>query len=338
MYTLYVQDTSPPKGEIVLYNGKGPSQVVHVTVEQDTVWLTQPQMAKLFGKGERVISHHILNVFKEGELKKKSVLRNFQIIAADGKKYEVQYYNLDAILSVGYRVNSKEGTRFRIWATSVLRQHLMQGYTINQRRLQEGRRKEFEKLEKTIGMIRGAMEKKELSSDEAKGLLHVVTDYARSWATLHQYDQGELSFKVKTTKKLRDFEEEEAARAIEVLANNLVKKGEAGDLFGKEQREGGLRSILRNLHQTFDGKPLYMGVEERAAHLLYFIIKDHPFVDGNKRIGSLLFVLFLRRHGKLLRQGERRISDSALVAIALLVAQSKPQEKETMIALVQNLL
>lgn len=250
----------------------------------------------------------------------------------------VEQYNLDMILSVGYRVNSKEGTRFRQWATSILTGHLVQGYTLNQKRLRDVRLKDLSQLEKTVSMIRAAADTKQLSEDETKGLLHVVTDYARSWAVLHQFDEGTLPFRVRTTKKMRDFEEEQARAAIDTLKKQLLKKDQASDLFGREQREGALASILRNLHQTFGGTALYMSIEERAAHLLYFVIKDHPFVDGNKRIGSLLFVLYLKRHSKLTRGGERKITDSALVAIALLIAQSQPSEKETMIALVQNLL
>jgi prophage maintenance system killer protein len=328
------------KSEIVLYKGIG-VPTMHVTLEGETLWLNQLQMGKLFGKDFSTISRHIKEILKEGELKAKPTIRKVRIIQKEGNRHVervIEQYNLDMILSVGYRVNSKQGTRFRQWATSVLRQHLVQGYTIHQRRLKEGRMKELAKLEKTVAMIRSAIDAKELSSDEAKGLLHVVTDYARTWAVLHQYDEGTLAFKVKTTKRLRDFEEDQARNAIEALAKDLKNKGEAGDVFGREQSPGALASILRNLHQTFAGQALYMSVEERAAHLLYFVIKDHPFVDGNKRIGSLLFVLFLKRHGKLLRDGERRINDSALVAIALLIAQSKPADKETMISLVQNLL
>lgn len=323
-------------GEIILYKGAGASNTMHVTLDKDTVWLTQQQMAKLFGKGVRDIGFHVNKIFKEGELEQKPTTRKFQIVQKEGKRFverSVEQYNLDMILSVGYRVNSKEGTRFRQWATSILTGHIVKGYTVNQRRLRDANLRELSKLEKTIGMIRSAVDAKELTGDEAKGLLHVVTDYAKSWAVLHQYDEGTLSFKVKTTKKLRDFEEDQARAAIDTLKKELTKKGEAGDIFGQEQSAGTLTSILRNLHQTFGGKALYMSVEERAAHLLYFVIKDHPFVDGNKRIGSLLFVLFLKRHNKL-----QKIGDAALVAIALLIAQSKPDEKREMIALVQNLL
>lgn len=331
----------PSVGEIILYKGVGADKTVHVTLDDDTVWLTQQQMSKLFGVGVPTINYHVQKVFKDGELKPKPTLRKFRIVQKEGSRHierSIEQYNLDMIISVGYRVNSKEGTRFRQWATSVLTGHLVKGYTLNQRRLRDVRLKDLSELEKTVGMIRSAADRRQLSEDEAKGLLHVITDYARSWATLHQFDDGELPFRVRTTKKLRDFEEAEAARAIALLAKDLRKKGTASELFGQERPVGGLQSILRNLHQTFDAEPLYMSVEERAAHLLYFIIKDHPFVDGNKRIGSLLFVLYLRKHGKLKSGSERRIGDSALVALALLIAQSDAREKERMIALVQNLI
>ncbi len=339
-------------GEILLYRPKKGAVSVNVRLQQETVWLTQHQMAQLFGKDVRTVSEHIKNVFKEGELKSSSTIRKFRIVQKEGGRLierPVDCYNLDLILSVGYRVNSKQGTQFRIWASTVLKQHLIRGYTFDKQKMKEyvtrqktmkaGRIKELQKFEQAVAMIRAAVDVKQLSGDEAKGLLEVITDYARSWATLQKYDDGNLSIHVRTTKKLRDLEENEAEKAIVALKEQLMKKGEASELFGQEQKEGGLKSILRNLHQTFDGQALYMSLEERAAHLLYFVIKDHPFVDGNKRIGSFLFVLFLKKHGRLVNKyGERTITDAALVAIALLVAQSKPHEKSIMIALVQNLL
>ncbi len=333
-----LHENLPPTGNIVVYKGAGASKAVHVKLDGDTVWLSLNQMVSLFGVDKSGISRHMKGIFDSEELKPKKSVKKFATHLPDGRTFSVEYYNLDMIISVGYRVNSKEGTRFRQWATSVLTGHLVKGYTLNQRRLRDVRLKDLSELEKTVGMIRSAADQRQLSGDEAKGMLHVITDYARSWATLHQFDDGELPFRVRTTKKLRDFEEAEAARAIALLAKDLRKKGTASELFGQERPVGGLQSILRNLHQTFDAEPLYMSIEERAAHLLYFIIKDHPFVDGNKRIGSLLFVLYLRKHGKLRSGGERRIGDSALVALALLIAQSDANEKERMIALVQNLI
>ncbi len=329
---------SSAKTAIQLYKpAKG--KAVTVRVRGGSIWVTMGEMAQLFNIDRTGIVRHLKTIFETGELKRRETTNTMSTKANDGKFYKVEYFNLDAVLSVGYRVNSKEGTRFRIWANEVLGKHLLHGYTLNQRRLRQMRRQELSKLEKTVNLIRAAVDAKELSGDEAKGLLHVITDYARSWATLQQFDDGNISVPVRTTKKVRDLEEKEADRAIEVLTTRLMKKGEAGELFAREQRPGGLHSILRNIHQTFDGKPVYMSVEQRAAHLLYFIIKDHPFVDGNKRIGSLLFLLFLQRHGRLhTSSGAKTVSDAALVAIALLIAQSKPHEKETMIALVQNLL
>lgn len=338
--------------DLVLYRPKNGRIAVSVQLKDDTVWLTQDQMSHLFGKDQRTISHHIRNVLKEGELRSGSTIRKFRVVQKEGNREverAVDCYNLDMILSVGYRVSSKKGTQFRIWATNILRQHLIRGYTLDQKKLkayltrneklQTKRLKELQKFEKTVALVRSAVDQKQLSSDEAKGLLQIITDYAKSWTVFQQYDEGKLPFHGRTTKRLRDLEEEEAEKAIELLKEKLMKKGEASELFAKEQKEGGLRSILRNIHQTFDGKPVYMSLEERAAHLLYFIIKDHPFVDGNKRTASLLFILFLQRHGRLVNQsGQRTITDEGLVAIALLIAQSRPQEKETMIALVQNLL
>lgn len=326
------------KTALQLYKPSG-GKAVTVRVRDGSIWVTMQEMAQLFNVDRTGVVRHLKTIFETGELKRKATSTVMATKANDGKVYKVEYFNLDAVLSVGYRVNSKEGTRFRIWANEVLGKHLLRGYTINQQRLRQSRLQELEKLEKTVGLIRAAVDLKELSGDEAKGLLHVITDYAKSWATLQQFDEGTLPPRVRTTKKVRDLEEKEADRAVEMLTKQLTKKGEAGELFAREQRPDGMRSILRNIHQTFDGKPLYMSVEERAAHLLYFVIKDHPFIDGNKRIGSLLFLLFLKRHGRLTtKSGKQTITDSALVAIALLIAQSKPQEKETMIALVQNLL
>lgn len=330
--------TTSSKTAIQLYKpAKG--KAVTIRVRDGSIWVTMGEIAQLFNIDRTGVVRHLKTIFETSELKRKSVTNVMSTKAADGKFYKVEYFNLDAVLSVGYRVNTKEGTRFRMWANEVLGKHLIKGYTINQRRLRQARLQELEKLAKTIGMIRATVDVKELSGDEAKGLLHVITDYAKSWAMLQQFDEGKFPFHVRTTKKLRDLEEDEAERAIAALKGRLEKKGEASELFAREQKEGGLRSILRNIHQTFDGKPVYMSVEQRAAHLLYFVIKDHPFIDGNKRVASLLFLLFLQRHGRLTtKSGQKVVSDAALVAIALLIAQSKPQEKETMIALVQNLL
>lgn len=316
---------------VQVYQSGGNSSF-EVRVQRNTVWLSLEQMAKLFQVDRTGIARHLKNIFETKELERPFVAQAFLSRGSSGKTYKTEYYNLDAILSVGYRVNSKEGTRFRIWATQVLKTFLLADMRQSRKSLQRAR---LSKLEQTFALVERAMQK-ELSTDEAKGLLHVIKEYAKSWATLQQFDDGKLPAHVRTTRKLRDLTEQEAEKAVYLLSRELGKKNEASDLFAREQRAGGLRSILRNIHQTFDGKALYMSVEERAAHLLYFVIKDHPFIDGNKRIGSLLFIIFLKRHGK--SPEKLGITDAALVAIALLIAQSKPQEKEAMIALVQHLL
>lgn len=309
---------------------------VEVRIQGETIWLSIDQIAALFGVDRSGVSRHMKNIFDTHELSKTAVRQTVVTTEKNGRAYKADFYNLDVILSVGYRVNSKEGTRFRIWANQILKHALLQEREESRKGLQKANLK---MLNATFDLFDRALKHPSLSTDEAQGLLSVIRDYAKSWATLQQYDDGKLPMHFKVSKTLRDLEEKEAERAIELLTQQLQKKGEAGDLFARQQRPGGMKSILRNIHQTFDGKPLYMSIEERAAHLLYFVIKDHPFIDGNKRIGSLLFLLFLRRHGKLTnKEGQKTISDAALVAIALLIAQSKPADKETMIALVQNLL
>jgi len=327
-----------PTGEIVLYTADNGQTKLDVTLEEETVWLSQKQMAELFQKGVPAINEHIQNIFKERELERKSVIRNFRITASDGKTYETMFYNLDVIISVGYRVKSKHGTLFRQWAMKVLRDHIVKGFTINEKRLKEQKEVRLKELERAISLLQSTMYRQELTRGEAVGLLHVITDYARSWLLLEQYDQKSLALPERGTRIMHPLSYDEATRALEKLREELIKKKEAGDVFGVE-RDKGLQSILGNLEQTFDGQHLYGTVEEKAAHLLYFVIKDHPFVDGNKRIGSLLFILYLSQNNRLhMSNGERRINDNALVALALLVAESKPQEKDIMIALIANLL
>ncbi len=324
--------------KVIIYKTPKGKEALDVKLEKETVWLSQKQMSLLFKKNKKTISEHIRNVFREGELKEKSVVRKFQTTASDGKKYSVNHYNLDVIISVGYRVKSQRGVDFRIWASSVLRDHIVKGYTINQKRLKENQNLKLGELERAVKLFKKAQNNKLLNESEAKGLLKIITDYANSWILLERYDKGKLKIKDKKTKKGKIFEYEDVLSVIREFKENLIKKKEASDIFGRE-REGGLEGILGNIGQSFDGKQLYPNIESKAAHLLYFVIKDHPFIDGNKRIASLLFVLFLKRNNYLLdKKGEKKINDNALVALALLVAQSNPKEKETMIALITNLL
>lgn len=325
------------KGEIVIYRGGKDGPTLDVKLLEDTVWLTQDQMAKLFGKDKRTVSEHIRNVFKEKELEENSVVRNFRITARDGKTYDVNHYNLDIIISVGYRVKSRRGTQFRIWATNVLRDHLVKGYTVYERRLRENRQR-LKELQEAVEFIKEAKGRKELTTSEAAGLLDVITEYTRSWLLLHQYDAGDLPIEDLSRNVVYEVTDAEAKKLITTLKTDLVKRKEASDLFGRETGHG-FKAVLGNINQTFGGKDLYPTVEEKAAHLLYFVIKDHPFVDGNKRIGSLLFIWFLEKNKHLhSTNGERKINDNALVALALLVAESNPKQKDLMMKLIINLI
>ena len=325
-------------GEIHLYKEKSGQTAVEVRFLGETVWLALNQIADLFQRDKSVISRHLRNIFETGELVKKRVVAKNATTAADGKIYQVEYYNLDAILSVGYRVNSKRGTQFRIWASRVIKDHLIKGYSLNQKRLQERQALGFKELESAIELVRSVSGGKALTGDEGKGLLDVITRYAKSWLLLQQYDEDRLLVPGKSDVVPATLGYAEAGAAIAALKKDLRAKGAASDLFGSE---GGdlLEGILGALDQTFGGQMLYPNVEAKAAHLLYFVIKDHPFIDGNKRIGSLLFILFLAKNLSLYRaNGEAKINDNALVALALLIAESDPGQKDILIKLVINLL
>lgn len=319
---------------IEIYQSPSGNTEISVKFQQDNVWLTQEQMSVLFGKGRSTITEHIRNIFKEGELEEDRVCRNFRHTtphgAIQGKTQEkmVKLYNLDVIISVGYRVKSLQGTHFRIWATQRLREYLVQGYSINQKRLEE--------LGKVIKLIEDTTAHSS-QTNEAQGLLSILSEYAKSFILLNQYDSNSLVFSADNKPLSYEIEYEEALGAIYELKKQLIRKGEATELFGN-QKDQAFEGILRNIVQTFDGEYLYPSVEEQAAHLLYFVIKNHPFSDGNKRIGALLFVWFLQKNRHLLRDnGENKINDNTLVALALLVAQSNPSEKDLMIKLISNL-
>ena len=322
------------KDQILIYKTETGQYSVEVLLDGDTVWLTQKQMAELFGKGRTTITEHIQNIFKEEELEEKSACRNFRHAGADGKEYKTKYYNLDVIISVGYRVKSLRGTQFRIWATRTLKDHLLKGYTTNQKRLAETGVKE---LENALQFIKQVNNRRQLTNEEAQGLLDVITKYAKSWLLLKSYDENDLPV---TNGQLPEFSltYKDALNAIKELKRALMAKEETSSLFGNE-REHGLEAILGNLEQSFGGQELYPTLEEKSAHLLYFIIKDHPFSDGNKRIASLLFVHYLDKNQRLYKtDGEMMINDNALVSLALLIAESEPKAKDLMIALIKNLL
>ncbi|OIO07385.1 hypothetical protein COX68_00415 [Candidatus Falkowbacteria bacterium CG_4_10_14_0_2_um_filter_41_15] len=324
-------------GEIAIYKAKDGRPDLTVKMEKETIWLTQAQIAVLFGIKRPAITKHLNNIFKDGELDRNSVCSISEHTAPDGKIYKTAFYNLDAIISVGYRVNSKWATQFRIWATNVLRNHIVKGYTINEQRLKENKELKLGELQKTINFLQRVINNWQLKLIEAQGLLKVISDYANSWIILQKYDEHQLQV-IKQGKIINNLNYDFSKNEINELKNKLIKEKQAADIFGRE-RENSLEGIIKNLEQTFAGKNLYPTIKERAAHLLYFIIKDHPFVDGNKRIGSFLFILFLVKNNYLYnKKGEKKINDGALASLALLIAESDPKEKEVMVALITNLL
>jgi Virulence protein RhuM family/Fic/DOC family len=270
--------------QIEIYQTKDKQTQVEVNFEEETVWLTQKQMADLFSKSRVTITEHIRNIFKEKELKESSVCRKFRHTAKDGKSYEAQYYNLDVIISVGYRVKSKRGTQFRQWATQRLKDFLVKGYTLNEKRLQQVLQN-MQQLEQAVKLIQQSGGTTELSATEAKGLLEIITNYTHSFILLNQFDSNNLPDEKLNENITYEIEYKEAIKAITELKKQLVKKKEASALFGNE-RDRGFESALNSVVQTFDGEYLYKSIEEQAAHLLYFVIKNHPFTDGNKRTNT----------------------------------------------------
>ncbi|MET4026235.1 prophage maintenance system killer protein [Marinobacter sp. MBR-99] len=291
-------------------------------------------MTRLFDRDKSVISRHISSVFKEGELDRDSVVAKNATTAADGKVYQVDYYNLDVIISVGYRVKSQRGVQFRQWATRVLKDHLIQGYTINRRRLAE-RGIEFEKA---VDLLSRTLTNQGLVNNEGEAVARVISDYARSWSLLQGYDEQQLAEVGIKQPNMQPLELNEALRAIGELKQTLIAKDEATELFG-QLRGDGLASALATIEQGFGEELFYPNVATRAAHLLYFVIKNHPLTDGNKRCGSFLFLWYLRRNASLLaRPVEKLINDNTLVALALLVAESLPDQKTLMIRLIEHFL
>ena len=326
-----------PNGEIVIYQAKGGKTTLEVKLQQETVWLNLNQMTELFNRDKSVISRHIRNIFREGELSAHSVVANFATTAADGKSYQVDYYNLDAIISVGYRVKSQQGTQFRIWASQVLKDHLIKGYAINEKRLREQNIRLAE-LQQKVDLMGRAVRRRELDKTQVAGLRNVITDYSYAMSLLDQYDHQELKIHKTTRKKEFVITYEEARKAIDTLGEQSRKRGHPSRLFGKE-KDKSFKGSLGAIYQTFDGKEVYPSVEEKASHLLYFVVKNHSFVDGNKRIGAFLFVWFLDINGILYtRDGKKRIGDNALVALTLVIAESRPKDKDIIIKVIINLI
>lgn len=320
--------------EMVIYQHEA-GESVTVRLEGDTLWLTQRQISELLDTSTDNVGLHLKNIYSTGELAEEATTEDFSVVQTEGTRSvrrTVKHYNLDAIISVGYRVNSKRGTQFRQWATGVLRDHLTQGWTLDRIRLDRN----AAELEAALALVRKTAQASELTADVGRGLVDIVSRYTQTFLLLQRYDEGLLT-EPQGTPGGTLLTPAEARHAIATLKADLMTRGEASELFGRE-REEGIASILGNLDQTVFGQPAYATLESKAAHLLYFVIKNHPLADGNKRSGAFLFVDFLHRNGALLRDGQPVINDMGLAALALLVAESAPPQKETIIRLIENML
>ncbi|MBQ6127447.1 type II toxin-antitoxin system death-on-curing family toxin [Candidatus Saccharibacteria bacterium] len=323
--------------QLEIYQGVKGEIVFDVDADGETIWATQAQIAELFDVDRTVIGRHVRNILKDGELEENRVCAKNAHTGPDGKTYQVNMYNLDMIISVGYRVNSRKATDFRIWATKVLKQYVVGGIAVNERRLSQLSEKKLKNVENMMGVVRRLISRQELDAGEANGVLEVISKYAGSFEALKEYDDGFIDLS-SVNEKSRKKQKILTVEMCENVIANLRTSVDGGDLFGKKRNES-FDGALNTIYQSFSGKELYPTVPEKAANLLYFVIKDHPFYDGNKRIGSLLFIVFLTINDyHLTESGETKISDRALTAVALLIAESEPSEKDLIVSLVRKLL
>lgn len=294
----------------------------------ETVWATQAQIADIFSVERSVITKHIRNILKDSELDSKAVCAIFAHTALDGKTYKVEHYNLDLIISIGYRVNSKMATIFRKWATKILRDYVAQGYSFNKKVILQN----YENFIKNVNDIKQLLPTH--VTLDPKIILDLVKEYATTWSKLDAYDKDLLSPNGTDRKKIK-ITSDELYKAIETLKNELCKKEEASEIFAQERKHRNVEGILGNVMQSFGGEDVYSTLEEKASHLLYFMVKNHPFVDGNKRTGAFTFIWFLRKAGVA---GAKNINPTGLTAITLLIAESDPKQKDKVVALVVELL
>jgi len=320
------------KDKIVIYKSPKNEIEVEAHFEGETVWLRQDEIARLYGKERTVITKHINKIFADKEVDKKS---NVQFLHIANSDKPVAFYNLDVILAVGYRTNSARAIHFRKWATNVLKNYLFKGYIINEKRLLQAKN-QFKELQGTISFLQ-EKSKHELLAGQEQEIFNLLANYSKTLTLLEQYDKEKLSL-IKNTKGKFILKYEEAINVISKIKKDLIARKEASDFFGRENSDK-FKGILGNIYQTFDRKELYPSLEEKSAHLLYFIIKDHPFVDGNKRIASFLFVYYLDKNDFLYRStGEKKINNNTLTALAILIAISNPSEKDKLIKIITNLL
>ncbi len=319
--------------DLTIYQAKDGSMKLDVKLTDDTVWLTQTDIAHLFGVQVPAVSKHMTHIYNDGELEQKSTLSKMETVRKEGKrsvKRTVEFYNLDMILSIGYRVNSKKATQFRIWATTLLKQHLTKGYTMNPHRLEAAK---IAELQSAVSLIRKAMDNKQLSLEESSGLLRIITEYAGTWALLDQYAKEALPSPGKQQSSRFVLEHGEVQSIVRALKKHLLRQRQATEDFG-EERGVVLRELLS---RHADSSQEHSSIEDRASSLLYDLIKEHPFKDGNKRIAAFLFIVFLTRTQYLTNYGgERKFNDNALVALVLLIAESDPKQKELIQKLTRN--
>jgi len=320
--------------QIVIYQTEDGQTQIDVRLENETVWLTQAQMVELFQTTKQNVSLHLSNLYKEGELEKEGTVKEYLTVQQEGKRRvsrKVKYYDLDVIISVGYRVHSKRGTAFRIWARNIIKDYLVKGYAVNQRIHSE----QIGELRQLVGMLGRTLQNQPvISTDETAALFDVVTDYTYALDTLDNYDYERLAIDKTTKEEPFHATYENAMEAI----NGLREKFGGSALFGNEKDES-FKSSIGQIYQTFGGEELYPSVEEKAAMLLYLVTKNHSFSDGNKRIAATLFLWFLNNNGILYREdGSKRLADNTLVALTLMIAESKTEEKDVMVKVVVNLI
>lgn len=310
-------------GEIALYTSKDGTISLDVQMEEETIWLNQAQMCELFDRDQSVISRHIRNVFKEDELQKKS---NMQKMHISGSDKPVTFYSLDVVISTGYRVKSQRGTEFRIWATSILKQHLIQGYSKNEKRLKA--------LKQTLKLASDVSKRKTLTSDEGTAILQIISEYAYALDLLDDYDHQRVALRKTSKRKTKPITYDEVLKLIEQMRIMFSDS----EVFGVEMNNS-LNSSINTIMQTFDGKDLYPSIEEKAANLLYFMVKNHSFIDGNKRIAAVVFIRFAEKNNLIYdKEGNKRIADNALVAMTLMIAESRSKEKDVITAMLTNLI
>ncbi len=321
---------------IKIYKTSDGTTSIEVNLDKETVWLNQSQLAELFQTERSAINKHILNIYKSQELKEMATCAKIAQVQKEGNREvnrKIKYYNLDLIISVGYRVNSKRGTEFRIWATQLLNEYLVEGYTLNEKKLKESN-VQLNELKDILKIISETTNQKKLTGDESQGLLKIISDYSYALDILDKYDYQTLAIENTSGKEVYQLTYKEAIKQIEITKKAYGNS----ELFGRE-KDNSFKSSLTTIYQTFNKLDLYPSIEEKAANLLYFVVKNHSFTDGNKRIAAFLFLYFLEKNGLLRTDlGEKRIADNALVALTLMLAVSKPEEKETMIKVIVNLI